>query len=352
MDPLSVRYVPLPAQPGGTPWPTEDWPTGRAPDALAPLVDELVADEERYGATYAVVVAHQGRIVHEHYGGALEHWDRDDEPVTAATPLLSWSMAKSVTHALVGLLVGDGRLDLEAPAPVPAWRDPADARHVITLTNLLEMRDGLDYFEDYVDGHASDVIQMLFGTGKDDVAAYAAARPLAHPPGTVFNYSSGTTNIVARILGDAVGGGPDDFRRFMEERLFARIGITSAEPRFDEAGTFLGSSYLYMTARDWTRFGLLYLRDGVWEGRRVLPEGWVDHGRRARSVDPTDGRLHGAHWWVVGDDLGSFRASGYEGQSILCVPMLDLLVVRLGKTPESLPDHLTDWRARVTAAFT
>ena len=108
---------------------------------------------------------------------------------------------------------------------------------------------------------------------------------------------------------------------------------------------------LYATACDWARFGLLYLRDGVWEGQRVLPEGWVDHGRRARSIDPTDGRLHGAHWWVVGDDLGSFRASGYEGQSILCVPAADLIVVRLGKTPEDIEDHLTPWRAEMAALF-
>jgi CubicO group peptidase (beta-lactamase class C family) len=351
MDPPSLPYRPLPTQPAEVPWPTEAWPTASSPEPVDLLVDEMFADRDRFGETFSVLVVHQGRLVHERYGGELEHWDRDDEPVTTATPLLSWSMAKSVTHALVGLLLGDRALALEAPAPVAAWRAPDDPRREITLEHLLEMRDGLDFFEDYVDDRASDVIEMLFGSGKADVATFAAGRPLAHEPGAVFNYSSGTSNIVARVVGDTVGGGPDGLRRFMHDRLFGPIGVTSAQPRFDDAGTFVGSSYLYMTARDWARFGLLYLRDGVWEGRRVLPEGWVDHGRRARSVDPTDGRLYGAHWWVVGDEHGSFRASGYEGQSILCVPTLDLLVVRLGKTPESLDDQLTDWRARVTRAF-
>ena len=117
----------------------------------------------------------------------------------------------------------------------------------------------------------------------------------------------------------------------------------SAEPRLDEAGTFIASSYLYATARDFARFGLLYLRDGMWDGRRLLPEGWVDHGRRFRSVDP-EGDGYGAHWWVMGDDQGSFRASGYEGQSILVCPGLDLLAVRLGySTAEQYP-ALGQWR--------
>jgi CubicO group peptidase (beta-lactamase class C family) len=353
-DPLSVPYRPLPAQPDGVAWPTSDWPTGPVPPGVEidALVDEVHTHHTRYGTTYATVVVHRGVLVHERYGGSLEHWDRDDEPVDADTRLLSWSMAKSITHAIVGILVGDGRLEVDETAPVPLWQDtPDDPRAEITLDQLLAMRDGLDFLEDYVDDRGSDVIKMLFGDGRDDVATFAADRPLAHAPGTTFNYSSGTSNIVARIACDAIGGDVDEIRAFFAQRLFDVIGMRSAEPRFDERGTFIGSSYVYATARDFARFGLLYLRDGVWDGRRVLPEGWVDHGRRARSVDPTDGRLHGAHWWVVGDALGSFRASGYEGQSILCVPDLDLIVVRLGKTSEDLVDHLTSWRLRVRDAF-
>jgi CubicO group peptidase (beta-lactamase class C family) len=350
---LSEPHVALPAQPSGVPWPTDVWPEGSAPDGvdLEPLIAEMHTDSARYGTTFATVVVHRGRLIHERYGGVIEHWDRDDEPVTVETPLLSWSMAKSALHALVGILVETGALTLDAPAPVPAWQQAGDPRQAITLEQLLEMRDGLDFFEDYVDDRASDVIEMLFGAARVDVAGFAASRPLAHEPGTVFNYSSGTSNIVSRLACDAIGGGPEDVTRFLRDRLFDPIGMTSADPRFDDAGTFIASSYLYATARDWARFGLLYLRDGLWDGERVLPEGWVDHARLARSIDPTDGRLHGAHWWVVGDEFGGFRASGYEGQSILCVPALDLVVVRLGKTPEEFDDHLTQWRARMTKAF-
>ena len=177
------------------------------------------------------------------------------------------------------------------------------------------MRDGLDFAEDYVDAGVSDVIEMLFGDGKDDVAAYAEARPARHPPDTHFNYSSGTSNIVSAIAARAVGGGAA-LVDLLRQRVFDPIGVTSADPRLDAAGTFIASSYVYATARDFARFGLLYLRDGIWDGHRVLPGGWVDHARRQRSVDE-EGIGYGAHWWVVDDDMGSFRASGYEGQSIL-----------------------------------
>lgn len=350
--PHPTDLVPLPAQPADTPWPTEEWPRADPPAAagLDALVDELHGDTARYGTTYASLVVSRGRLVHERYGGALPHLDRPEEPVGAHTALLSWSMAKSVLHALVGIAVGDGLLALDGPASVEGWVGP-DPRAQITLQQLLEMRDGLDFAEDYVDDRTSDVIEMLFGAGRDDVAAYAASRPLRHPPGTAFNYSSGTSNLVSRVLCDALGGDVDAVEAFMRERLFGPLGMRSASPRFDEAGTFVGSSYVYATAQDFARFGLLYLRDGVWEDRRILPAGWVDHGRLPRSVDPTDGRRYGAHWWVVGDDHGGFWASGYDGQSILCVPALDLLVVRLGRTPLELSDHLPAWRARVTDAF-
>ena len=191
------------------------------------------------------------------------------------------------------------------------------------------MRDGLDFTEDYVDAGVSDVIEMLFGAGKDDVAAYAEARPLAHEPGTRFNYSSGTSNIVAAIAGRCAGSGAA-FVDLLRRRVFEPVGMASADPRLDDAGTFIGSSYVYATARDFTRFGLLYLRDGMWNGQRILPEGWVDHARRLRSVDE-EGNGYGAHWWVVDDDQGSFRASGYEGQAILICPGLDVVAVRLGR---------------------
>ncbi len=211
------------------------------------------------------------------------------------------------------------------------------------------MRDGLDFVEDYVDEQISDVITMLFGSGKPDMAAFAADRPLATAPGARFNYSSGTSNIVSGLVASVVGPG-DPYRRFLAERLFGPLAMGSARPGFDEAGTWVASSFVHATARDYARFGLLYLRDGVFDGGRLLPEGWVDHARRARSVDPDDGELHGAHWWVVDDGLGTFWAAGHDGQSITVCPSHDLVVVRLGATPAERAPELTRWRARVVAA--
>jgi CubicO group peptidase (beta-lactamase class C family) len=262
--------VPLPPQPVGVPWPTEAWPTADPDPAVAgrlvALLDDLTGDVDRYGTTYAVAVAHRGVLVAERYGGVLEHWDRPFEPVEPTTRLMSWSMAKSILHAVVGTLVGEGRLALEGPAPVPEWSDPADPRHAITLDDLLEMRDGLAFSEDYADAGVSDVIEMLFGAGEADMAHFAADRPLAHPPGTVFNYSSGTSNIVSGIVARQVGPGAP-YEALLRERLFGPLGMRSATPAFDAAGTFVGSSSVHATAQDFLRFGLLYLRDGVWEGR-------------------------------------------------------------------------------------
>jgi CubicO group peptidase (beta-lactamase class C family) len=275
-------------------------------------IDELFGDRARYGTTYALVVVRDGAVVAERYDGALPHADGSGTPVGADTPLLSWSMSKSVLHAAVGILVGRGRLDPHAPAPVAAWQGAGDPRRAITLDQLLAMRDGLAFVEDYVDGSQSSVIAMLFGAGKDDVARYAAACPLAHEPGAVFNYSSGTSNVVARIAQDAIGGGREGTERFLREELFGPLGMASAHARFDAAGNWIASSFVYATARDFARFGELYLHDGVWNGRRLVPEGWVAHGTIARSVQASDGRHHGAHWWVE-PALGAFYASGYAG---------------------------------------
>ncbi|WP_436794548.1 serine hydrolase domain-containing protein [Actinospongicola halichondriae] len=344
---------PLTPQPDGLAWPTHEWPAGTLPDAVAldPLLDEVMDPDGGLARTCAVVVVHRGRLVAERYGDRTDAWGEvTGDPVDASTPLISWSMAKSMLHAVVGMLVDEGRLDLDARAAVPEWTD-GDPRAAITLEQLLEMRDGLSFLEDYdADAGGSHVIDMLFGEGASDTGAFTADRPLAHDPGTVFNYSSGTTNVISRIVRDALGG-EAAYRTFLQERLFDPIGMTTADPRFDDAGTWIASSYVWATARDMARFGYLYLRDGVWDGTRLLPTGWVDHAREARSTDPDDGRLYGAHWWVTGDDFGTFWASGYEGQSISVCPALDLVVVRLGKSTKEQYPALFDWRRRMVEAF-
>ena len=339
-------------------WPTASWPEGDVPSgvALEPLLDAVMDPDGPLARTRAVVVVHRGRLVGERYGDRTDVWGQvTGDPVDASTPLLSWSMAKSMLHAVVGMLLAEGRLRLDAPAAVPEWQAGADPRAAITLDQLLEMRDGIDFSEDYAPedeggSGVSHVIEMLFGEGTNDVAAYAAGRPLAHVPGTTFNYSSGTTNVISGIVRRTLGG-EDGYRRFLHERLFDPIGMTSADPRFDTAGTWVASSYLWATARDMARFGLLYLRDGVWDGERLLPEGWVDHARRPRSRDASNGWAYGAQWWVTDDEHGTFWANGYEGQSISVCPALDLVVVRLGKSTADQYPALHRWRAAVVDAF-
>lgn len=350
MSDAATDLVALPRQPAGRAWPTAQWDRGDAPGGVGidDLVAEMFGDEARYETTYAVVVVHEGRIVAERYGGALPNWVGDPIPVTPTTPLLSWSMAKSMLHAVVGMLVGDGRLDLAAGGLVPEWTD--DERAAITLPDLLAMRDGLAWNEDYVDAGGSQVIDMLFGEGAEDVGAFARTRPLAVAPDTRFNYSSGTTNVISGIVADVVGRG-DPYVTFLRERLFAPIGMTTAVPTLDATGLWVASSYVHATAEDFARFGYLHLRDGTWGGRRLLPEGWVDGGRRLRSIDPDNGRGYGWQWWVTGDEHGTFWANGYEGQSIMVSPANDLVVVRIGRTDASHGLDLHEWRGRVVDAF-
>jgi CubicO group peptidase (beta-lactamase class C family) len=315
------------------------------PDALSDAADVLFAEGAAHGTSLALVVQQHGQLLFERYGVQPARVFGPGGPVDAATPLTSWSMAKSITHAAVGVAVADGLLDVTAPASVPEWR--GTEKEAITLQHLLEMRPGLLFVEDYVDDSVSHCLEMLFGAGKQDMAAYAASLPLIAEPSLVWNYSSGTTNIVSRILGDALtaeaaGASTREavVRAFLHDRLFEPVGMTSADPRFDPAGTFIGSSYVYATARDFARFGQLYLDGGSVDGRRILPEGWADHARELTATDPEGEFDYGRHWWLwrddrAGDSAGhqAFGCHGYEGQYTVVVPDRDLVVVHLGKSP-------------------
>ena len=339
--------APLPAQPKGVAWPTQEWPEGHLSPGLAakllPLLDHAFSDPapSDLGETHAFLAVQGGRIVAERY------WTGFDRTSTHH----SWSQAKSITQALVGILAREGRIDIHAPADVPEWQQADDPRRSITLDQLLRMSSGLKFAEDYVDAGVSDVIEMLFGSGKEDVAGFAARSPLIHPPGTAWSYSSGTSNLVARAAARALGASGEAFRDFMVRELFGPLGMRSAQPKFDKAGTFIGSSFCYCTARDFARFGLLYLRGGMWEGQRVLPEGWVDYARTPTPVPETERLGYGAHWWLGMAGPGSFSANGYEGQYTVIVPELDLILVRNGKTPIEQKDAVMDWLADVAACF-
>ena len=311
--------------------------------ALQDHVDAIFERPTEQGVSLAMVVMHRGDVVAERYGTQPANDFAPEQQLDADSTLISWSTAKSMTHAACGILVADGELAVEAPAAIHEWR--GTDKEAITVLDLLEMRPGLRFVEDYVDGETSHCIAMLYGDGAADHAAYAAALPLDHAPGTVWNYSSGTTNIICRILGNVVGGGRVGMETFLHDRLFGPIGMASAIPKFDDAGTWVGSSYVYATARDFARFGELYRHDGVTAGgERILPEGWADHGRTKVAHDPTDalesGFDYGRHWWMWPDFAGSITAHGYEGQYIVVVPDRELTVVHLGKTPAEQRRHV------------
>jgi CubicO group peptidase (beta-lactamase class C family) len=339
-----MSLIALPTQPAGVPWPTQAWPEGPAPApsirkfADYPFTAEALPD---LGQTHALVVIQGGQLVLERYAEGFGPGDTYP----------SWSKAKSITQALVGIAAGDGKLDVTAPADVAEWAGAGDPRATITLDLLLRMSSGLAFVEDYVPEHPSDVIAMLFGEGKDDVAHYAASQPLEHSPASFWSYSSGTTNIVSRCIARALDAHGPDFEAFMRTRLFDPLGMTSAAPRFDAAGTFIGSSWCFCTARDFARFGLLYLRDGVWDTRRILPEGWVDYARTETWAQPNDDGPYGAHWWLGLGGPGSFSANGYDGQYTIVVPDLDMVVVRHGATPLDRRHAPRAWLGELIARF-
>lgn len=321
--------------------PARPWPRGGAGPASPPAPAVAAALDRAFAEpgppvrrrTLAVVVAQDGRLVAERYAPGV---DPD-------TPLLSWSMAKSVMMALVGVLVADGRLDPAAPAPVPEWRAPDDPRGAITLDQLLRQSSGLAFDETY--GPTNDVSRMLFLHA--DTGAFAARFPLVAPPDTRWSYSSGTSNLVSRIVRDTFGRELRAMVRYANDRLFDPAGMTSARFEPDASGSFVGSSYAFMTARDWARFGELFRRDGVVEGRRILPEGWVRYATTPTPEAPL-GR-YGAHWWLNAGAPGDpaerpwpavptelYAARGHSGQWVAVVPSRKLVVVRLGLT---VPDR-------------
>jgi CubicO group peptidase (beta-lactamase class C family) len=309
----------LPAHPSDLPWPTESWPLGDPSSATNSIADSLFNLEPDQGYTYALLVIKEGKLIYERY----------DVGANAIYLQYSWSMAKSVTHALVGILVAQGKVGLYDPIAVPEWQGDDDPRRQITLDHLLRMSSGLAFNEEYVDGQTSDVIPMLMSEGRDDTGAFAANKPAIHPPDQHWAYSSGTTNIICRLLRDVVGNGATGMNAFMEENLFRPLGMRTPTPRFDTSGTFVGSSFLFAIPQDFARFGYLYLRDGVWDGQRILPEGWVDYARTPTYQD--DDEAYGAHWWLRPNSCW-FMASGYDGQRILVAPDKDAIVVRCGRT--------------------
>ena len=268
--------------------------------------------------TLAVAVLHRGKLVAEGYA----------ETISSNTPLPGWSMAKSVTATLVGILVNQGRLDVNAPGAVAVWRTETDGRADVTLDQLLRMTSGVDIVE-HQSGTDPTTRMLLL---ESDAAAYAAGRGLKAPPGTHWEYTSGNSVLVSRILVEASGGTLRDSQIFMRRHLFMPLGAATFVMEPDLSGTFIGSSFVLASAHDWAKFGQLYLSDGVWDGKRLLPQGWRDYVTRVTRESGNS--RYGAGFWRAraGSSLpeDTFFANGFQGQYVVVIPSHELVVVRLG----------------------
>lgn len=345
-----------PALPGPPPFDadTVDWPLGdRIKDPtltgvnyamINAAIDTAFAEinPDKPKNTLAIVIVYDGNIVGERYATG----------VTPQSPLMGWSMTKSLTNALVARLVLEGKLKVDEPAPVPEWQN--DERKAITLNNLLQASSGLEWNESYfAPGHFHNMFMH-----SDDKGTYAASQKLKYPIGTHFEYSSGTTNLLSRIIREKVGDA--NYPRYAYETFFYRIGMhhTLIEP--DASGTFVGSSYGYASARDWARFGLLFLNDGMLGNERILPEGWVTYSSTPAPSAPIG--EYGAQFWLNAGTKGDparcyhpglpndeYGAEGFEQQNVYIIPSKKLVIVRLGISHHGF--DMTGLTQRVIAAL-
>ena len=333
-----LRKIKYPS--GGDPGYSQDnikWPlgdilpgknTGIDTVKLNEITKKLISENTYNGDAFAFMVLHNGVPVAEAYKPQFNR----------KTRFLSWSMAKSFINAMVGILVKQGKIDIQKPAAVSEWN--IDERSKITLNNLMQMQSGLKWNEDY--GNRSDVTLMLHF--ESDMGQYAYEKPLAVPPGTKWYYSSGTTNIVSYLIRKQFSS-DSAYYVFANNQLFNRIGIPDALFEVDPSGTRVGSSYLYATARDYARFGLLFVNDGIFNGERILPEGWVKYSTSEASASKG---LYGAFFWLnrskalpsAPEDM--FACDGHDGQHIYILPTQKLVVVVLGFSPRSKGGMDTD----------
>ncbi|MGE4322419.1 MAG: serine hydrolase domain-containing protein [Sphingobium sp.] len=323
--------------------------------ALRAAIDALF-DDAMVGQTRALLVLRDGRPAIERYGPGFGPDSR----------LMSWSIARSVTAVLAGMMVADGRLALDTPAPVPAWSQPGDPRGRITVRQLLQMTSGIDHAETAVPRAARDSMRMLFTDGASDMAAFAESKPLASPPGSVFAYSPSATMILSDMMTRQLTDSDDPAARrramqgFIDGRLKIPARLSSLTPEYDAAGTVIGGDFLHMTARDHARFGeILRLRGRTEAGHRIVPAQWIDFMRAPSPRNPA----YGAHLWL-NHASGSnalipapapeqlFGGVGRNGQYLLISPGQRLTIVRLGMSPEpEQRDALKAGLARLIALF-
>ncbi len=327
---------------------------GVAREKLARAVDALFSQSET-AETRAVLVMHRGRIVAERYGPGYHE----------NTRFVSWSMAKTVTGVMIGLMVADGRLRLDESVPIPAWQRPGDPRGEITLRQLLQMRSGLRHTEAGDPIYKSDEVRMLFLDGRDDMAAYAEAQPLEAEPGRKWEYSSATTVILADLVARSLTTSTDPATRrravseYLKTRLFEPLGMGSMVPEFDTAGTLIGGSLIHGTARDWAKFGEFLRMGGSVKGAQLVPRGWIEFMVKGNPRNPG----YGAQIWLnhpqaddgtiqfPGAPSSTFSMNGHLGQYVALSPSQSLTVVRLGRTDDGAHQPVRAAIARIIQLF-
>ncbi len=316
-----------------------------------------VVGVDQIGETRALLVLKDGKPIYERYA---EGFGPDSK-------LISWSMAKSFTAVLAGLMVADGKIALDEPVAVPAWRRAGDPRGNITLRHLLHMSSGLKHIENGDPVYDSDTVRMLFGQGAGDMAAYAETQPAVAKPDEVYNYSSATSIIIADVLTRALTDSNDPATRrqamldFIHGRLSEPLGLTSLTPEFDAHGTFIGGSFMHATARDYARFGEFLRNRGVANGQRLLPESWIDFMLTSSPADKGYGghiwlnkprpKGSGVSLWPEQGPADLFALLGHQGQYVIVSPGQRLTVVRLGISTDEQGDAVREELRKLTAAL-
>ena len=330
---VDLRKIKFPTSRGTSNQDTITWPMGDVMPAkttnidtvkLEEITEKLMDDEGYNGHAFAFMVVHKGIPVAEAY----------QPEFNAKTRFLSWSMAKSFTNALAGIMVKENKWDINQPVHIPEWQ--TDQRKNITINNLMQMQSGLSWNEDY--GTRSDVTQMLYC--QNDFAKFTSDQPFAFPAGSHWYYSSGSVNVVNYLMRKTIGN-DNAYYDFAQKRLFNKIGMADAVFEVDASGTQVGSSYIYATARDYARFGMLYFQDGTFNGERILPEGWVKYTTTPASA--SNGK-YGSLFWLnqskyfpaAPDDM--YSCNGHDGQQIFIIPSKELIIVLVGYSPK--PDRV------------
>lgn len=324
-------------------------------EALARAVDDVFT-AGGIGDTRALLVLHNGEVVAERYAPGYAPEMR----------FTGWSMSKTITAVLIGMMVSDGRLRLDDPAPIAHWQRPGDPRSAITLRHLLQMRSGLRHSEGADPVYESDEVRMLFLQGHGDMAGWAEAQPLEHDPGSTFAYSSATSVILADIATDTIAPDADAEERqramaeYVDARLAVPLGMETLVGEYDASGTLVGGSYFWATARDWARFGEFLRNSGAASGTQVVPRRWIDFMRGSSPASPD----YGAQLWLnrpsgterdvlfdgaMGEDI--FAAVGHLGQYIIVSPGRGLTVLRLGRTLDDDRDALVEELGDIVALY-